>query len=139
MPFEADILIAQSAYDADPGVSALAIGWQIRPADPIPWAVLISLRATRDLIGTDHTLRVQLEREDGSPVLEDEVKEVEFEVEFDVQGLSDVVAPINLNFGFNLLPVPLPPDEEFRFRLLVDGESRDHWVAHFRTYSEPPE
>lgn len=148
MPFEADILIAQSTFDFGPATSALAIGWQIRPPQPLPWGLLVVIRASRDLIGTTHRFKVGLEREDGSgivdireeggPAVSPEAAEqsAELDEEFEVNGRDDLKGPVVLNYGFNLLPVPLPPEQEYRFRLWVDDETRDHWVAHFRTSGE---
>lgn len=148
MPFEADILLAQSTFDSGPATSALAIGWQVRPPQPLPWSLLVVLRASRDLVGTNHRFKVGLEREDGSQVvdLEEEggpavsaaaaEEAAEMDEEFEVTGREDLKGPVVLSYGFNLLPVPLPPEQEYRFRLWVDDETRDHWVAHFRTSSE---
>lgn len=58
------------------------------------------------------------------------------EEEFEVTGRDDLEGPVVLSYGFNLMPVPLPPEQEYRFRLWVDDETRDHWVAHFRTSAE---
>jgi hypothetical protein len=146
MPFEADILIAQSTFDYGSSTSALAIGWQIRPPQPLPWGLVVVIRASRDLIGTKHTFNVVLEREDDAEIVDlqeeaagsavsaeiaDEAAEIDHE--FEVTGRDDLKGPVVLSYGFNLLPVPLPPEREYRFRLSVDDETRDHWVAHFRT------
>jgi hypothetical protein len=147
MPFEADILTAQSTFAYGSSTSALAIGWQVRPPHPLPWSLLIILRASRDLIGTKHRFQVGLEREDGSVVdLDDEAgtamstevaeEAAEISQEFEISGREDLRSPVVLSYGFNLLPVPLPPEREYRFRLWIDDETRDHWTAHFRTSGE---
>jgi hypothetical protein len=150
MPFEADILIAQSTFDYGSSVSALAIGWQVRPPQPLPWGLIVVLRATRDLIGTQHRFKVEMEREgedgpevidlgqEGGPAVTAEAVEEAAEIagDFEVTGREDLKGPVVLSYGFNLLPVPLPPEREYRFRLWVDDETRDHWVAHFRTSGE---
>jgi hypothetical protein len=149
MQFEADILIAQSTFDYGSSTSALAIGWQVRPPQPLPWGLVVVIRASRDLVGTKHRFKVGLEREDdseivdlqeeaGGPAMSAEVAEeaAEIDEEFEVTGREDLKGPLVLSYGFNLLPVPLPPEREYRFRLWVDEETRDHWVAHFRTSGE---
>jgi len=136
MPIEADILLAQSAQDQGGGVSALGMGWQIRPPEPIPWALVLVMKASRDLIGTEYLLRVNLEMEDGSSVQEDSMAAfVRVEWPYIPDGLTDegFISPVVQGLAFNLLPVPLEPNQEFRFRLWVDQETRDHWVAPFRT------
>lgn len=136
MPIEADILLAQSADDRGVGVSALGMSWQIRPPEPIPWALVLVMRASRDLIGKEHLLKVNLEMEDGSPVSPDSLAAlVRVEWPYIPEGLTDagLVSPVVEGLAFNLLPVPLEESQEFRFRLWVDQETRDHWVAPFRT------
>ena len=135
MPIEADILLAQGAYDSGGGVSALAVGWQIRPPEPGPWALVLVLRFPRDQIGTEHQLRVTLETEGGAPV-EIDGEQVAVQNAVSVEGRADLDSPIVHSLGLSLLPLPLPPGQEFRFRLWVDGETRDHWIAHFRTTGE---
>jgi len=132
---EADLLIAQSAHEVQGSVSALGMGWQVRSPEPLPWAVVLILRSTRDLIDTEHTARVALETEDGSPVGTEFAELAEVEMDFTPDGITDegFVSPVIQAFAFNLMPIPLEPNQEFRFRLWVDGETRDHWVAHFRT------
>lgn len=135
MPIEANLLIAQSVQDTGVGISALGIGWQVRPPEPIPWAVFVVFRATRDLVGTTHAAAVALEYEGGKAVSEELSRLLDFEIEFEPEGLTnaDLASPVVRGFGTNLLPIPLEPGAEFRFRLWVDEETRDHWVAPFRT------
>jgi hypothetical protein len=133
MPIEADILLAQAAQGVNGSVSALGLGWQVRPPGPIPWAVVVILRASRDLIGISQTFTVKLEK-DGSGTDELE-NEVEFEIEFTPEGLTGdaLSSPVVRGFSFNLPPIPLEPGTEFCFRLWVGQETRDHWAAPFRT------
>lgn len=139
MPVEANILTAQSAQDEGVGVSALGMGWQIRPPDPIPWAVVVVVSVPRDRIGTEVVVSVKLETADGGePVEGAPGSPVQFEWRYEPAGLTDqgLKSPIVEGLAFNLLPVPLEPGREFVFRLWVDGETRDHWAAHFRTMLE---
>lgn len=135
MPIEADLIIAQSAHETSAGVSALGMGWQVRPPGPLPWALVVILRASRDLIDTEHPVRIQLEREDGQPMAEGLAELVTLEFDLTPTGLTEdgLASPVVVSHGFNLLPVPLEPATEYRFRLWVDGDTRDHWVANFRT------
>jgi hypothetical protein len=135
MPFEADLLIAQSTQDGEGGVSALGMGWQVRDPDPIPWAVLVILRASRDLIGSEHVANIALEREDGQPIDEALKELLSIELQFTPEGRTEdgLISSVVKGFGFNLLPIPLEPGVEYCFRLWVDGETRDHWTASFRT------
>lgn len=133
---EADILLAQSAQPTDAGVSALGLGWQVRPSDPIPWAIVVILRASRDLVGTKHSVIIGLERADGSPVTDSAGNQLVIGWEFTPEGLpadTGLITPIVGAYCFNLPPVPLEEGEEFFFRLRVDGETREHWIAPFRT------
>jgi hypothetical protein len=136
MPFEADLIIAQSVQSTDDaGVSALGMGWQVRDPEPIPWARVLMLRASRDLVGTEHVAKIRLEGDGDFEIDENLADLMQIELQFTPQGLTDqgFDSPVLHGFGFNLLPVPLEPGAEYRFRLWVDEETRDHWVAHFRT------
>lgn len=135
MPIEADILLAQSVQEAEGSVSALGMGWQVRPPEPVPWAIALILRASRDLIGTDHSAHISLERGDGEPVSEELLTFAQIDLDFVPEGRTDagLNSPVVRGFGFNLLPVLLDAGTEFLFRLWIDGETRDHWAAHFRT------
>jgi hypothetical protein len=135
MPIEADLIIAQSAHETEAGVSALGMAWQVRPPGPIPWALVVILHSSRDLIGTEHPIRIRLEREDGQPMAEGLADLMTLEFDLTPTGLTEesLTSPVIASHGFNLLPVPLEPGTEYRFRLWVDGETHDHWVANFRT------
>lgn len=134
---EADILLAQSAqYSAEGGISALGIGWQVRSPEPVPWAVMVVLRGSRDLIGSTHAAVVILERASGVPVTDNAGNPLTIDFEFAPDGIpseAGLITPILGTFCFNLPPLPLEPATEFFFRLRVDGETREHWVAPFRT------
>lgn len=139
MLIEADILLAQSAEQVSPvTVSALGMGWQVRPPAPIAWALVIVIRASRTLIGTDHQSEVALERRDGLIVTNEGGEAAEFDFPFTPEGLpseTGLITPLVMAYGFNLPPLPLEPGQEYFFRLRVDGETREHWVAPFRTSS----
>lgn len=135
MSIEANLIVAQSSQETEAGVSALTMAWQVRPPHPIPWALVVVLRASRDLIDTEHQVTIRLEREDGQPMEEGLADLMTLEFDLIPGGLTEdgLTSPIVESHGFNLLPVPLEPATEYRFRLWVDGETRDHWVANFRT------
>lgn len=135
MSIEADLIVAQSAQETEAGISALSMAWQVRPPSPIPWALVVVLRASRDLVGTEHQATIKLEREDGQPMDEGLADLMTLEFNLTPKGLTDrgFTSPVVESHGFNLLPIPLEPATEYRFRLWVDGETRDHWVANFRT------
>jgi hypothetical protein len=133
MPIEANILLAQSALSGEAGVSALGMGWQVRPPEPVPWALVLVISASRDLIGGEHSAKVTLEAVGGSGVGE---TQIEFEeAEFTPAGLvdADLSQPVMTSFSLNLPPLHLEAGTEFHFRLWVDGETRDHWIVPFRT------
>ena len=117
------------------GISALGMGWQVRGPEPTPWAVVVILRSSRDLIGKEHVANISLEREDGDPMAEGLAEMMEIEFPFTPDGLTEdgLISPVVRGFGFNLLPIPLEPGVEYRFRLRIDGETHDHWTASFRT------
>lgn len=135
MSIEANLIIAQSTQETEAGISALTMAWQVRPPRPIPWGLVVVLRASRDLIGTSHPVQINLEREDGQPMKEGLAELMTLEFDLTPGGLTEdgLTSPIVESHGFNLLPIPLEPATEYRFRLWVDGETRDHWVANFRT------
>lgn len=136
MSIEANLLLAQSVLDTDEGVvSALGMGWQVRVPEPIPWALMVLVHSSRDLIGTDHMAHISLEREDGSPINEGLAGLLEIEFHITPEGRTDdgLISPVVRGYGFNLLPIPLEPGVEYRFRLQIDGETHDHWTASFRT------
>ena len=123
MGIEADLVIAQSAQESEGTVSALGMGWQVRPPEPIPWALVIIIRATRDLIGRTYP---GIRRPDDTPLHADLADLLRFDFPIVPEGMTDanLVSAVVRGYAFNLLPVPLEPGVEYCFRLWVEGETQ---------------
>jgi hypothetical protein len=138
---EANILLAQSSeYSAEGGVSALGIGWQVRPPEAIAWALIVLVAAPRSRNGETLSCAISLERAGGEPVTDPQGTPLTVAFVFEPSGFppeSGLVSPILGSFSLNLPPLALDVETEYAFRLQIDGESRDHWVAPFRTMTEP--
>lgn len=136
MPVEAQIVLGSAAQEGPHGVSALGLGWQIRPPEPIQWAVVVVIYAPRELIGKELPAKLVLEDYEGAVITTDgKPCQVQFDAE--TSGITEgLETPVVHPFSFSLPPLRLEPDQEYRFRLWVDGETRDHWIAPFRTTSE---
>ena len=136
MPVDAQIVLGSAGQEGPHGVSALGLGWQVRPPEPMPWAVVVVILAPRELIGTELPAYVLLEDYAGT-VLTSGGKQCRVDFDAAPEGITEgLESPVVHPYSFTLPPLRLEPDREYRFRLWVDGETRDGWIAPFRTTSE---
>jgi len=96
----------------------------------------VTIYAPREFIGKELAGEIVLEDYDGTIILADE-QPCRFGFDIDPSGIVEgLESPVVHPFAFNLPPLRLEAGREYRFRLSVDGETRDHWIAPFRTTSE---
>jgi len=143
MPMTATVILATSAQLEGSHLSLLGGGWTVRRPDPVPSAVAVLVMIPRDQMGTHHA-HLELRYADDTPVMLDTLEgpqTLAVETDFSAQGLDDpaLSTPLDAGFVINLGPLPLPPGREFLWRLHIDGETRDEWVARFRTTPPEPE
>ena len=140
---EAHILLADSAQASPDGkVHALGLGWSNTVTPLPPQAVVILIKVPWDLANEEHSLRVELQDEDGKGVsaagplgAQAVVMEGTFE-----PGRPPGVrkgTPLDVPFAFNVGPgLPLSPGR-YVWMLTIDGETREEWRAPFQVRQQP--
>jgi hypothetical protein len=143
MPIEAQIMLAQGAFFQNGAVGLIGVGLTVRPPEPQPVAVYALIYVSREERGR-HDWRLEMTYADGTPFrlkspVQGMPQDFVFESGDDVRGLDDerLTTPLTTGPLIVLPAFPLPRGREFLWRLWVDGETRDHWAAPFRT--TPPE
>lgn len=135
------VLALESALE-DEQIRLTGLGWSVRPSEPQPMSVYVSIFVPREQAGR-HSWRLELTYADGSPVALDAPidgvpADFVFEDEGDAEGLDNpaLTTPLVAGFLVSLPPFPLAEGREYVWRLTVDGETRDGWTLPFRT--SPP-
>lgn len=137
------MMLAESsrAYEGS-HLSLLGAGWVVAKPDPeieSPYALGIIVSVPRDEVGTSHEVRVELLdfTTEEPVVLEPPYGDGPLVVStsFVAKGRpdQDLLIPVNTPVAINLYPFPLQPSHAYKWRLFIDGETRDHWVLPFRT------
>jgi hypothetical protein len=146
MPIEADMMLANAAVMQNGALTIVGAGWVVRaPGAEAGGASAIALviKVPRDQPqGQQHQLRLELLDSDDEIVVVDPPNgpgPMIIESEFaPLQGVDDpnITIPLTASIGLNLPPFPLPRGQQYRWRVFVDGETRDAWTLPFRT--SPP-
>lgn len=137
-------MLGQVAFFQNGVLTLAGLGLTVRRPDPEPMAIYALIYVPRDQQGR-HDWRLEMTYADGKPFrLKAPVEgmaqqDFVFENGDDVHGLDTpgLTTPLTTGPLITLPPFPLPRGREFLWRLWVDGETRDHWTARFRT--TPPE
>jgi hypothetical protein len=144
MPFQATLMLADSAQAVDNKLYILGGGWSITGPNPIPSAIALNLKVPWDQANMTHHLRLELVDSDGQPVTvaDAEGHEQPLVIESDIEvgrpaGLT-AGTPIDLSLAINLAPLPLPPGGRYEWRLTIGDESNENWRAAFSTRPVPP-
>jgi hypothetical protein len=117
-------------------------GWTVRPAQPIQWALALEMRVPWHDNNRRFRFALDLVDADGQPVSNDTPagsEPVRGEGEFTATagpGLKPGSELIGL-VPMNLPPLPLPPGQQFEWKLTIDGQTREEWRVGFMTYAQP--
>jgi hypothetical protein len=143
MPMRAVLILAARADFEDGFLRMEGGGWTVRNPEPSPCDLVLMAMVPRDEAG-EHHARVELFYADGSPLLAetpDGPVQLSFESMFHAHSRVDdptLSTPLDAGVVFKLGPFPLPEGREFLWRLSIDGQTRDDWVAAFRTTPPAP-
>ncbi len=136
---KAHLLLADAAQSDGQGkIGALGLGWTVTGTPTPPQAVVILLRVGWNETNRRHNFQLSLLTADGEdavtapgPLGEQPLRvEAEFEAGRPVgipEG-SDIEHNIAINVGAGL---PLEQGRRYEWRLHIDGETREEWVAPF--------
>jgi hypothetical protein len=110
------------------------------------------LYVPREMLGKTISSRLALEEavsgeevavaplnEEGEPM--GDPAEIEIRGDITLGGLNDpaLTTPLVVPLAATLPPFRLPPEQEFRWQLYLDGETRPEWALAFRTTPPEPE
>lgn len=139
------MMLANAAITQNGALTIIGAGWIVRPpaaATSGPSAIALMLRLPRDELQEEHQVRLELLDANGQIVVVDPpdgpgpmVIESDVATPQSAQNPA-ITIPLTVGIGFNLPPFPLPRSAQYRWRLFVDGETRDGWTLPFRT--SPP-
>ena len=131
------MMLADAVQAADGKLFILGGGWSVTGPTPTPGAIAMMIEVPWDLANQRHTWRLDLEDEDGRPVLleteEGSEEGVSIGGEFEVgrpPGLrpgTPLDVPVAINYG----PIPFPPGGRYMWRLTLNDLSRDNWYLAF--------
>ncbi|MGH3329096.1 MAG: DUF6941 family protein [Streptomycetales bacterium] len=135
---QATLLLADAANrDADGKVNALGMGWSITSAPTPPMALIMLFKVPWDETNRKHHLRLSLVDSDGQPV---EVPAPMGTGPIEVRGEFEAGRPPGVPKGTaidmsQVVPVgpgiPLRPGHTYQWRLEIDDQPREEWVASF--------
>jgi hypothetical protein len=151
MSFSVSMMLANFAQaQKGQGLMIVGAGWVVR--DPVPSgsaAIAAIILAPREYLDRPIAARLELYDADGhqaevTPLTEDGEdaggpRPIQIEGNVTAGGLDDpnITIPLSIPLAVNLPPFRLPPGQEFRWQLFLDGETHPDWVLPFRT--TPPE
>jgi hypothetical protein len=117
-------------------------GWIMRSPLPIPWALTLEVKVGWHDNNRKMPFKLELLDADGDPV---EVPTPQGPQPLMVEGEMKLTAspmskPGSTIVGVNaaiLPPIPLPPGEQFEWRLTLDCRTKDEWRTSFATHEMP--
>lgn len=134
----ATVLLADAASQDNSGkIHALGIGWSVTNTPTPPCALIVMFRVPWHGSNERHSFALKLVDADGRPVTVDQGGQ---EAPVGVEGHFEVGRPPGLPAGTELdqnLCIPmgggwaLTPGSSYEWRLDVDGEHQEDWVARF--------
>lgn len=136
------MLLADSAQAVDGKLYILGGGWSVTGPDPTPSAIALKIEVPWDATNRKHSVLLQMVDIDDQPVtVETPIGEqpIEIKSEFEVGRPPGVKAgtAIDLPMAINLGPLPLPPGNQYVWKLSIDDESREEWRVVFTV--RPPQ
>lgn len=141
MPMKATLILADAAQADQAGKAhALGLAWNAIPTPAPAIALVVIVDCPWDQTNTEHKLTIDLLDSDGQPVsfqqgpLGQPMPAVHIEAGFEVGRPPGVPhgSSIRQHLCINIAPgMPLSPNQNYEFRLQVDGEHTDSWLSTF--------
>lgn len=150
MTISVAMILASVAQVQEGRLVVVGGGWSVRDPEPAGTAAIgVMLYLPREMLGKTVSTRLALEdaaseevavvplNEDGEPM--GDPAGIEIHGDITPAGLKDpaLTTPLVVPLTATLPPFRLPPGQEFRWQLYLDGETRPEWALAFRT--TPPE
>jgi hypothetical protein len=131
-------LLADHAQALNGKLYAMGVGWNVTGPAPTPFALAGVLELDWDEANRPQHLRIELQTEDGQPVLVPTPigdQPVVLEAQFEVGRPPGTRAGtyFNLPVAINVGAMPIPPGGRYVWRFSVNGEARDEWRLPFST------
>jgi hypothetical protein len=153
MTISVAMILASVAQVQEGRLVVVGGGWSVRDPEPEGAAGIgVVLYVPREMLGKTISTRLVLEdaasgeeiavvplKEDGEPMGDPGGIEIHGDIE--AVGLNDptLTTPLVVPLTVTLPPFRLPPGQEFRWQLYLDGETRPEWALAFRTTPPAPE
>ncbi|MGC8464820.1 MAG: DUF6941 family protein [Acidimicrobiales bacterium] len=139
---KASILLCDSALVSEGKLFILGGGWTVTGPGVSPMAIALKIDVEWGETSAEHHWELFLQDQDGSPIFFETPEGPQaVEVRGDFQVGDPVGIPLGasipVNLAVNLGPLPLPPGSSFSWRLTIDGQSEEGWVASFSTREAP--
>lgn len=136
------MLLCDSAQVAEGKLYVLGGGWSIIGPEPTPTAIALKLELAWAEIERAHHWELFLQDADGQDVMVETPegpRPVEVRGDFQVGRPMELPegSPLDVSLAVNLGPIPLEPGGRFSWRLTVDGQSDDEWIAPFTVRAMP--
>jgi hypothetical protein len=140
----ATLLLCDAVQFIDGKLYVLGWGWSYTvPGRPHGLGVKIDIGWTE--LEIEHHVEIHLEDEDGQPVFVDgpdgTSQAIEIRHDIRVPRLPEIAegASVSVPLGHSIGPLPLEPGRRYSWRLTIDGESDENWLATFAVVPPPAE
>jgi hypothetical protein len=138
------MLLADHAAVADNKLYINGGGWSVASPIPSPTAIAIKIDVPWDQANIQRKFDLELVDEDGQVVM---VPTPIGDQPLRISGNFEPGRPpglkhgvnLDVNLAINVGPLPLQPDRRYAWRLLIDGETEEHWQVSFTTRAGPPQ
>lgn len=129
------VLLAQAGQlDRAGTVHALGLGWTTTPT-PIPQHVLIVFVEVQwSELGKSFPIRAELVDSDGNQVAQTEANVIRAQR----HPVHPAGTPVTIPFVATIPPLDLEVGERYQWRVTINGERHEDWLAGFTVTDEPP-
>ena len=131
-------MLADSAQAIDNKLYILGGGWSITGPDPTPTAIALHLSVPWTETNEKHKIVLELLDPDGDAIrMGPEPLRIETDFEMGRPPGIKPGTPLELALALNLAPLPLEPGKRYEWRLLIDGDTDEHWTLPFSVRAAP--
>lgn len=142
MELQLHLMLCDHAAAIGPRLYINGGGWDVRSPMPQPWALALEVKVPWHDNNRSFPYVLELLDADGQPV---EVDTPKGKQPIKTDGNITLTARPGLKPGSQivgvaaalLLPIPLPPDAQYEWKLTLDGHTRDEWRVAFSTSAMP--
>ena len=143
---KAILILADAGQAAEGKINALGAGWSVIGSPTPPMALLVFIDCPWDQTNVKHAFTIDLVDADGHPVNVGqgplgEPVHLQLGGEFETGRPPGTPpgTPLRQSMAVNVGPgIPLTPGQKYEFRLTIDGETTDSWLASFTVRPNPP-